>query len=116
MTKISDKKVRLLIYSKYKGHCAYCGCKLKPSIFTIDHIKPKRRGDKTNNGADSIDNYNPCCLSCNSSKATFSIEAWRKEIELKYDRLIRDSSQFRILNRFGLIKRQNEVIFYFEKH
>jgi len=50
-----------------------------------------------------------------SSKSVFSIEQWREEIEKKYDRLIRDSSTFRILIRFGIVKRsRKKVKFYFE--
>jgi 5-methylcytosine-specific restriction endonuclease McrA len=124
MANISDKNIRGIIFSKYKGKCAYCGCSLNLSNFTVDHIEPKFRNytDKElerynrKRGKCKIENYNPCCKSCNSSKSTFTIEKWREEINKKYDRLLRDSSSFRLLNRFNLIKKQNEVIFYFEKH
>jgi len=51
------------------------------------------------------------------SKSTFSIEQWREQIELKVDRMRRDSSQFRQLERFGLVEVKTVgVKFYFEKH
>lgn len=124
MAKISNKKVRELIFNKYNGHCAYCGCKLTNKNYTIDHIEPKFRQYSNSElkafnrerGKCEVENYNPCCASCNSSKSTFTIEKWREEIGKKYDRLIRDSSGFRLLIRFNLIKKHNDVIFYFEKH
>jgi len=112
-----NKKIRELIRKKYNNHCAYCGCILTDNNYTIDHISPRRRDRLAAlRGSDDVVNFNPCCKSCNSSKSVYSIEKWREEIELKYSRLIRDSSQFRLLVRFGLVKKHNEVIFYFEKH
>lgn len=119
MKKINNKSIRELIRNKYSNHCAYCGCFIGKdgAPFTIDHIIPLRRGDKVcPKGINDIINFNPCCASCNSSKSTFSIEKWREEISKKYQRLIRDSSQVRLLIRFGMIRNHNEVIFYFEKH
>jgi uncharacterized protein (TIGR02646 family) len=111
------QNTRQKVFKKYKGKCAYCGIKLDKNNFTVDHIEPKRRGEPVYmRGTDKIHNLNPCCGSCNSSKACFSIEKWRHEISLKYDRLLRDSSTFRILDRFKLISRRKEVIFHFEKH
>mgnify|MGYP003479541933 CR=1 FL=1 len=123
MTKnISDKK-RILIFNKYDGRCAYCGIKL--TSMHVDHIIPKQRGfttlqaEKYNilKGNDNIDNLNPSCASCNISKGTFSIEQWRSELTLKVDRMRRDVSNFRLLEKFGIVKATgNDVIFYFEKH
>ena len=36
-------KVREIVYAKYKGHCAYCGCELEMKDMQIDHIVPKYR-------------------------------------------------------------------------
>lgn len=119
---MSDKikpEIKEQVFNKYNGHCAYCGS--KPKVLTIDHIIPYRRKanayelEKYGRGKNHIDNYNPCCLSCNSSKSTFSIEQWRKEIKLKHSRLIRDNSSYRLLERFGLVREAKEVLFYFEK-
>jgi 5-methylcytosine-specific restriction endonuclease McrA len=118
---IKDTK-RKLVFKKYGGRCAYCGCKLDDTNFNVDHINPLYRGTpqnylKVEKGSSKIENLNPSCYSCNSSKSTYSIEQWRNELELKTKRLVKDSSQFRIALRFGLIKETNtNVIFYFEKY
>ena len=123
MANISKPQIRDIIFKKYDGHCAYCGCLIKRESFTIDHINAKYRGfpewqikhQNLIRGTDDIENYNPCCQSCNSSKSTLSIESWRKEITLKVGRLNRDVSGYRLLKRFGLIEeKQNPVKFYFE--
>jgi 5-methylcytosine-specific restriction endonuclease McrA len=116
---IKDTK-RKLVFKKYGGKCAYCGCILNDTNFNVDHINPLYRGYKQSQikvekGTSHIDNLNPSCYSCNSSKSTYSIDKWREELQLKTKRLIRDSSQFRIALRFGLIvENKNSVVFYFE--
>lgn len=124
MKKTDNKNIRKVIFEKYNGHCAYCGIKLNKLNFTIDHIEPKFRKCldkelliyKRERGKDSIDNYNPSCKSCNSSKSTFTIEKWKQEILLKYNRSLNESSNLRLLERFGMIKYNPDLIFYFEKH
>ena len=116
---------RKIIFDKYNGHCAYCGCDISYDNFSVDHIKPIFRG-YTNTviesygiirGDESIDNYNPCCKSCNSSKSTYTLEKWRNEISLKLDRCKIDCSSYALLLRFGMIEEKNRpVVFYFEKY
>ena len=122
---IKLKKNRLLVWLKYDKKCAYCGIDIEYSNMQVDHIKPKQRGFTQSEsikyniikGGDNVENLNPSCNSCNSSKSTFSIESWRKELELKKKRIERDSSTFRILKRFGVIKIINKPItFYFESY
>lgn len=116
------KEVRIEVFNKFNQKCAYCGCLISFEKFHIDHIKPIFRGYKDGEigiqkGTNTIENLNPSCASCNSSKSTFSIEKWRKELELKASRIRRDSSTFRILERFNLVAQVNEkVFFYFEKN
>jgi len=117
MDRIDNLQIRNRIFHKYNGHCAYCGCEILRTSFNIDHIKPLRRGDRENKGENLIINYNPSCISCNSSKGTLSIESWRKELLLKIIRQNRDSAQYRLIKRFGLITETGQdVIFYYEKH
>ncbi len=122
MGKSLSKEKRLIVFKKYKGKCAYCGCKLEKRSFTVDHIKPYRRKAsheellKYGRGGNNIENLNPCCLSCNCSKSTFSIENWRIELSLKHERLLKSESSYRIINRFGLIKAKKEVKFYYERY
>ena len=116
MDKIDKKEIRDIVYKKYNGRCAYCGCLLSRDNFTIDHIKSKMRHLKGLHGIDNIENYNPCCGSCNSSKASYTIEEFRKKLITDVKRLRRDSSKYRILERFGILAQiKNELKFYFEK-
>ena len=112
------------VFDKYDGHCAYCGCKLSINNFAVDHIDPIFRGYtekqlgwyNRERGKDSMENYNPCCKSCNSSKSTFTIEQWRKEISMKFDRIKRDCSSYSMLLRFGFIEeKRDKITFYFER-
>ena len=55
---------------KYGKRCYYCGIELQDygtsnfcALATVDHVIPKSKG-----GKNSIDNYVPCCLSCNARK------------------------------------------------
>lgn len=111
---------RQMVFKKYGGKCAYCGCELNEKNFNVDHINPLYRGFnqsqlKVKKGTSKIENLNPSCYSCNCSKSSYTIEQWREQLELKTKRLIRDSSQFRIALRFGLIKEvKKNVIFYYE--
>lgn len=119
-----NKDIRLIVYEKYDGHCAYCGCILDLNKFTIDHIEPKFRNYSDRElerygrerGEDDVDNFNPSCKSCNSSKSTFTVEKWRKEINLKFERCKKYNYAFRLLFRFGMIKYNHDCVFYFEKH
>ena len=120
MANTSDKGIRKIVFDKYNGHCAYCGVILNIEKFTIDHIEPKLRKMSYSNrkpGSDLVSNMNPSCQSCNSSKSVFTIDQWRAQIELKYNRLLRDSSTFRLLVRFGIVRKvSNKLKFYFENY
>lgn len=41
-----SKKIREIVYKKYNGHCAYCGCKIEYKDMQIDHIVPKYRNNE----------------------------------------------------------------------
>jgi hypothetical protein len=121
MSKEIKIKDRQLVYQKYDYKCAYCGIELSYNEMQVDHIEPRRRGDIHNenvvNGRNHISNYNPSCRSCNASKSTFSIEQWRIQIKKKLICLERDSSNFRICKKFGLLSVSDvEVKFHFENY
>ena len=121
MSKDIKHTKRQLVFEKYEGKCAYCGCELNKNSFNVDHIQPVHRGThqqylKVQKGTNHIDNLNPSCFSCNSSKFNLTIEQWREQLELKTKKLLKDSAQFRIALRYGLIKEcSKSVVFYFEK-
>lgn len=63
-----------------------------------------------------IDNQMPSCASCNINKHSGSLEDFRNLIENFITSLNRDSVQYKIAKRYGLIKEQvKPIIFYFEK-
>lgn len=117
------KKHRELIFEKYGGRCAYCGCELQKG-WHIDHIEPAyhnwsdedvKKHLKNIRGSNEIENFNPACPRCNRWKGTWSIEQFRYEIFMQTERLKRDSPQFRMAFDFGIIKETGvKVAFYFE--
>ena len=119
-----SRKDREIIFGKYGGKCAYCGCELQKG-WHIDHIEPKFHNWsdddvkihlKKPRGNDDIENYNPACPRCNRWKATYTIEQFRKEISLQTERLKRDSASYRMALDYGLITENLESTkFYFEK-
>jgi len=105
------KNLRNRILAKYGSHCAYCGIHLEYDNLQVDHIEAQALG-----GCDSIENYNPSCRSCNATKSTYTVEDFRRRLVDDVTRLRRDSSKFRILERFGVVAQiKMEVKFYYEK-
>ncbi len=124
MAKLIKKEDRPFVYHKYNGKCAYCGINIKFEEMHVDHIIPIFRGSteievsryNREKGKNKIDNYSPSCISCNCSKSTFTVEQWRNQIKHKIVCLRRDTSNFRILERFGIISvNEIDIKFYFEK-
>ena len=123
-----NKKDRELIFNKYGGKCAYCGCELKKG-WHVDHIIAARRGDsdlrierlnkfsssEIVRGKNEIENYNPSCRQCNIWKSTLSIEKFRIEIAEQVKRLNDYNANYRNAKRYGLVQETGiEVKFYFE--
>lgn len=107
-----SKKIRELVYNKFDGHCAYCGCKIELKDMQIDHIKSKRNG-----GSDDIENLYPSCRACNFYKDTCSIEEFRGDFRLKglIERL-RKTFIFRLAEKYGMVETKEwDKKFYFEK-
>lgn len=124
MSNSISKQTRILVFNKFDKKCAYCGYDLEYRKMHVDHIIPIFRGytdldlqryTRHTRGTNHIENLNPSCSSCNISKSTFSIENWRKELIKKIERLRKESSNFRLLEKFDCIEVKNEKItFYFE--
>lgn len=106
-----NRKTRELIYKKYNGHCAYCGCKLEYKDMQVDHVYPKYLG-----GQDNIDNLVPSCRQCNFYKSTNTIEQFRNNIETTLKRNLEKNFNYRMLKKYGIVKEEpKKVIFYFEE-
>ena len=108
---------RQIVYDKFDGKCAYCGCELKAG-FHIDHIEPKRRnsdGSCLNPQNESLSNMNPSCPSCNIMKHNQSIEQFRVMIKNFVTNLNKYNNQYKFAKKYGLvIENDIEVKFYFE--
>lgn len=55
-------KITPLVFEEHGEHCQECGT---TESLTIDHVIPLRKG-----GTSDLDNLQPLCKSCNSSKGT----------------------------------------------
>jgi len=125
-----NKADRQLIFEKFGGHCAYCGCELLKG-WHVDEIKPVRRNKIWNQELKKweinkdkpfehpermcIENQNPACASCNINKHSESLEIFRSNIKQYVQSLNLYSTQYKIAKRYGLIKETDiEVKFYFE--
>lgn len=119
------KHERQIVFDKYGGRCAYCGCELQKG-WHADHLEPCRRLKKwvngrwiddgfSNPGANHIDNLNPSCPSCNINKHSDDIETFRERIKKFVSSLNNYSVQYTVAKKYGLItETNNPVVFYFE--
>jgi 5-methylcytosine-specific restriction endonuclease McrA len=102
------KSIKDKVKRRYDYHCAYCGC--EPTKLQVDHIIPVVMG-----GTDDIENLIPSCAPCNNYKSSWTIEQFRTNLELQVERARKQSVNFRLAERFGLIEVINKPIkFYFE--
>ncbi len=117
MAKLTSKpEIRINVLEKYNSKCAYCGCELTMRTPSIDHIEPlKRHVKECKAGLNVIENFNPCCKPCNSSKSSMDIETWRNELSLRTERLINNCNHVRLLKTLGIVEFKSGVKFYFEK-
>lgn len=111
-----SKRTRQLVYNKYNGRCAYCGCELKLSEMQVDHIMPKRRGHKsTDAGTDNIENLYPSCHICNYYKGMGTPEDLRKRLKALIP-MARRPVVFRLAEKYGIVEvKEWDGKFYFEK-
>ena len=108
--KAISKSVRIKVYEKYKGHCAYCGCELELKDMQVDHIESLY----WYGGVDDIKNYMPSCRSCNFYKSTLTLEKFREQIQTVTQRLDREFI-YRIAKNYGIVnENQKPIKFYFE--
>ena len=122
------KKDRQIVFDKYKGKCAYCGCELQKG-WHVDHIEPivrdfiynKRKQRLETNGIcrnpenENLQNYNPSCPSCNIQKNSYTLEQFRENIKEFVNSLNQYSTQYKFAKKYGLIQETEiEVKFYFE--
>lgn len=110
-----NKATRELIYNKYSGHCAYCGCKLSLKEMQVDHIESVWVAELKHKPInDSLDNYMPACRSCNFYKSTLSLENFREQIATLHKRLEKQFI-YRLAKKYGMVEEKPMISFYFEE-
>ena len=72
-TKGSTRHQREIAWMKTDGHCAYCGKKLNPFRFHVDHMVPRSQG-----GTNAPDNLAAACSTCNHRKKAKTVEEFRE--------------------------------------
>jgi len=125
------KKDRELIFNKYGGKCAYCGCELTKG-WHVDELEPCRRQYESEKVPGEwrwrdrlvgythperlhIDNQMPACASCNINKHSMSLEDFRSMIAGFMKHLNEINTQYKIAKRYGLVVEvAKPVVFYFE--
>jgi len=112
------KKDREVIFNKYKGKCAYCGCELLKG-WHVDHIEPIVRnwesGTCQRPENENLLNYNPSCPSCNIQKNSYTLEQFRNNIKQFVNSLNQYNTQYKFAKKYGLVtETEIEVKFYFE--
>lgn len=131
------KKERNIVFEKYGGKCAYCGCELQKG-WHVDHLDSCRRLTEdvqvlqpegvyprykyvtkfvgyANPNAHHIDNYMPSCPSCNINKHGDTIEEFRRSIEGYLRSLNLRMVQYKMVKKYRLVEETNKpVVFYFE--
>ena len=81
MAKVTESQMRLKVYQKYDGKCAYSGTPLDPN-WEIEHIKPIRRslysgGKPVFPENDNINNVVPVQKLINHYKHSLDLEEFR---------------------------------------
>uniref|UniRef100_A0A6M3JD53 Putative homing endonuclease n=1 Tax=viral metagenome TaxID=1070528 RepID=A0A6M3JD53_9ZZZZ len=89
MAKVTESQMRLKVYQKYDGHCAYCGKEIRFKDMQVDHLEPIHRIGEWKSGKyvytgkmekpenDTIDNMMPACRSCNYYKSSCTLQEFR---------------------------------------
>ena len=117
--KTIPKKVRIDVYNKYDGHCAYCGKKLEYKDMQVDHLIPFQRErfkKYTEEEIECFENYMPACRRCNHYKRAHSLEVFRKMIEEIPIKLYRDNYIYKVGLDYGIVSvvDKPKIKFYFE--
>jgi 5-methylcytosine-specific restriction endonuclease McrA len=111
--------LRVKVYDKYGGKCAYCGNDIEYKYFQVDHIIPKESFDtykyKLDYKVNDFKNLNPSCRRCNHYKRSYMLEEFRHLMKTIHERI---STQYinKVAIDYGvIILKPFNGIFYFEK-
>jgi hypothetical protein len=105
---------RLAVYNKYNGHCAYCGCALRPKDMQVDHLVPKSSKIVTNDVND-FHNLMPSCRKCNHYKRAESLNEFRNKIATLIYRVQKEYLN-ELAEKYGIYQYHEwDKKFFFEK-
>jgi 5-methylcytosine-specific restriction endonuclease McrA len=125
----NTKAQRAALREMFNGRCAYCGGELDK--MHADHVEPCVRVTRDPWGRplpvsecymvkperNTVGNMMPACAACNLHKGGYALEGWRNIIQRSAAICRRDTSTFKVGERFGIIVvHEKPVEFFFEKH
>ena len=100
--KLSKAKIRVIVFDKCNGKCAYCGVYLVKG-WNVDHIKPQVFG-----GSNDLENLNPSCNHCNNYKCHTDLEGYRNQLHKmlneKLEYLFKSKTKMQVAMNMGSIK------------
>jgi len=91
----SSEEEREYLYSKQKGKCNYCGCKLAIHHFHVDHKNPVGRG-----GSERLSNKQFLCGPCNSRKGDLTDGEFRRRYRLPGSRVAKSPPRKEIAQEY----------------
>lgn len=103
-----SKRLRKSIYEHSDKCCYYCGCKLAENTYKADHKYPFSKGGKTD-----FSNLVPCCRTCNTVKADYTIDEFRRNLISLANKTKAVSTLIR--NKYNLIGKVTSIRFHFEE-
>ena len=106
------KELRIQVYNKYNGHCAYCGKTIEYKDMQVDHLVPHLGYIEIRD--DSFKNLMPSCRRCNHYKRSHTLDFFRSLMMTLHHRL--ETYLFKVALDYNIIKiRPFDGNFYFEK-
>lgn len=104
--------IRMEVYRKCDGRCAYCGKRIRYDEMQVDHVESHYR----HKGKDEMDNFLPACRDCNLLKSDYLLEEFRNVLIPQCAKAKGSGMKARIARAYNLspMKRQ-KILFYFEK-
>lgn len=113
-TIMKTKIDRSSVYSKYNGHCGYCGKAIEFKDMQVDHISPQ--WSAKDESVHHVDNLMPSCRRCNHYKRGFDLEGFRKLMGTLHERVC---SHYigKVALDYGVVTLHPfDGLFYFEKY
>ena len=118
-----NSAIRMEVYKKCNGHCAYCGCVITYKQMQVDHYWPQCRKHHQPGSClkaislkenEDIKNLMPSCRKCNIHKHGWPPEEWRRQLQRQIV-MLRKNAQFDRALRFGQIEiTETPIVFYYE--